>query len=228
MTEEFSYLTAFIVGLMSGVHCVGMCGGIVSALSMSVNQTIKSSSRGYFQILLAYNSGRLFSYVMAGVIMGGLGWLVASWSSIKDAQSVLQLVAALMMILLGMYISGWWTVLSHVERLGLFLWKYLEPSGRKFIPVQTVRQALMFGLFWGWLPCGLVYSVLIWAIASGDWIEGGLLMLFFGLGTIPNLLAMGVFASQMRDWIAKAWVRQLAGGVIICFGFWASYLFFVS
>lgn len=228
MFEEFSYFSAFLVGLMSGVHCIGMCGGIVSAISMSRQQQVQSSMGVYIRWLLAYNTGRLISYTLAGALMGGVGWIVSYWSAIRELQLGLQLFAAIIMILLGLYISGWWMILVHVEKMGAMLWRYLEPLGKNFLPLKNQRQALMLGLFWGWLPCGLVYSVLIWAIASGSFWEGALLMLFFGLGTLPNLLAMGMFASQLRQWVAKKWLRQLAGGTIISFGVWGVYLVAVA
>ncbi|HFQ14121.1 MAG TPA: sulfite exporter TauE/SafE family protein, partial [Gammaproteobacteria bacterium] len=98
------------------------------------------------------------------------------------------------------------------------LWRRIEPLGRKLLPVRSTGQAFGLGLLWGWLPCGMVYSVLIWALASGSAAEGGLLLLSFGLGTLPNLLAMGAFAVTLRSLVQRAWLRQLAGGLIIALG----------
>ncbi|MDH5396405.1 MAG: sulfite exporter TauE/SafE family protein, partial [Gammaproteobacteria bacterium] len=136
MIEEISYFSAFVIGLMSGVHCVGMCGGIVSALSMGVNKQTHSSSSSYFSMLLAYNFGRLLSYMLAGALMGGIGWMLSHWLMIRNFQLVLQFIAALMMIFLGLYLSGWWTVLRHIERLGAFLWRRIEPVSKKLLPVS--------------------------------------------------------------------------------------------
>ena len=218
MIEEISYFSAFVIGLMSGVHCVGMCGGIVSALSMGVNKQTHSSSSSYFSMLLAYNFGRLLSYMLAGALMGGIGWMLSHWLMIRNFQLVLQFIAALMMIFLGLYLSGWWTVLRHIERLGAFLWRRIEPVSKKLLPVSHFPQALVLGVLWGWLPCGLVYSVLVWSVSMGDFQQGALLMLFFGLGTLPNLLAMGLFVRQLSHLASKVWVRRVAGSLIICFG----------
>jgi hypothetical protein len=230
--DNFSYLTAFAVGLMGGVHCIAMCGGIVGALSFGVNVSQQVSQQAspqgsrtaQIKILIAYNFGRLSTYTLAGGLMGGLGWMASHWLQIHQLQLILQLFAALIMILLGLYLSGWWTVLVHIERMGKVLWKRIEPLGKFFLPVSTMPQAVMLGLLWGWLPCGLVYSVLIWSVSAGSVEQGALLMLCFGLGTLPNLLAMGVFANQLNQWLRKASVRQAAGSLVIAFGVWQLYL----
>ena len=222
--QEFTYLTAFTIGLMGGVHCVGMCGGIVGALSFGMQTQQKASRATLLSLLLAYNAGRLASYTLAGAIMGGLGWMAANWLEIRQLQLLLQAIAALFMIVLGLYLAGWWSVLARLEKLGGRLWKHIEPLGRKYLPVKNVRQGLMLGLLWGWLPCGLVYSVLVWSISAGDSIQGALLMLSFGLGTLPNLLAMGLFAERLSRWVRSTGVRQLAGAMVMAFGFWSLYL----
>lgn len=223
--DELTYLTAFALGLMGGVHCIGMCGSIVGALSFGTHSPSKAEHcLPLIKILLAYNLGRLFSYTLAGGLMGSIGWLVSHWLQIHYIQLVLQLFAALFMLLLGLYLSGWWTVLIHIEKAGNFIWKFIEPLGKNFLPVRSMSQALVLGLLWGWLPCGLVYSVLIWSVSTGSFEQGALLMLSFGLGTLPNLLAMGVFANRLSQWLRKTKVRQAAGSLVMAFGFWQLYL----
>lgn len=224
--QEFTYLTAFIVGLMGGVHCIGMCGGIVGALTFSIQSQSDTSNVSMTKLLLSYNFGRLFSYTLAGGLMGGIGWMAANWLEIRQLQIVLQSFAAIFMLLLGLYLAGWWTILVRLEKVGGYVWRHIEPLTKKLLPVTHSGQALLLGLAWGWLPCGLVYSVLVWSISSGSFQQGALLMLSFGLGTLPNLLAMGVFASQLRRWVGHAWVRQLAGTMVMLFGLWSLYLVF--
>lgn len=226
--QDFNYLTAFIIGLMGGVHCIGMCGGIVSALSFSQSQLPNQTRLSVFSLLLSYNLGRLFSYIIAGALMGGIGWLAIHWLDMRQLQLLLQFLAGLFMLLLGLYLSGWWPILLHLEKLGGRVWNKLEPIGRKFIPVTGPTQAVILGLIWGWLPCGLVYSVLVWSVSAGGFVEGGLLMLSFGLGTLPNLLAMGLFANRLRSWLHHVWVRQLAGSMVMLFGVWSLYGVFIS
>jgi len=215
MLMESGYLSAFLVGLLGGVHCVGMCGGIVAALSLGLPE---QTGRKSWPLLLGYNVGRLSSYSLAGALMGGVGLLTVQLSDLHQVQLVLQLLAALMMIALGLYLAGWWFGLSCLERLGGKVWSLLEPLGRGLLPVKTPLRALLLGSLWGWLPCGLVYSVLIWALAAGDPQKGALLLLSFGLGTLPNLLAMGLFANRLRRWVQLPWVRRLAGGLVLAFG----------
>jgi len=215
MLMESGYLSAFLVGLLGGVHCVGMCGGIVAALSLGLPE---QTGRKSWPLLLGYNVGRLSSYTLAGALMGGVGLLTVQLSDLHQVQLVLQLLAALMMIALGLYLAGWWFGLSRLERLGGKVWSLLEPLGRGLLPVKTPLRALLLGSLWGWLPCGLVYSVLIWALAAGDPQTGALLLLSFGLGTLPNLLAMGLFANRLRRWVQLPWVRRLAGGLVLAFG----------
>ncbi len=224
---DFTYITAFTVGLLGGVHCVGMCGGIVGALGFAIqspeNQQ-KTPRNGLLSLLFAYNAGRILSYTLAGGLMGGLGWLVSVWTEIQMLQIFLQLLAALFMLLMGLYISGWWMGLNYVEKVGAHVWQHIQPIAQTLLPVKSVSGALMLGGLWGWLPCGLVYSVLVWSVATGDFIHGALLMLFFGLGTLPNLIAMGLFANQLKVLVQKQAIRNLAGIMVIGFAIWNLWL----
>lgn len=222
MTIETSYIAAFLVGLLGGVHCVGMCGGIVGALCLGLDnvqsKTAQQSFIKSFPFLLSYNAGRISSYTLAGILMGGIGWLGSHLFTLYSIQQTLEIIAAVFMLALGLYIAGWWKGLANVERWGgKVIWKRLEPLGRRFMPVKSYRHAFLLGLVWGWLPCGLVYSVIIWTISTQSPLEGGLLMLSFGLGTLPNLLLMGVFASTLNQFIQQPWVRQVAGIMIMAF-----------
>lgn len=208
-------VAAFAVGLLGGVHCIGMCGGIVGALSFGLPRAKLGPQLGF---QLAYNLGRILSYSLAGALAGGLGLLLAEHSGLAQAQRVLLLIASLFMVLLGLYLGGWWPSLARLERLGLPLWRRLEPLGRGLLPLRSPLQALLLGGLWGWLPCGLVYSSLIWSLSSGGAVQGGLLMLAFGLGTLPNLLLMGVLASRLQGFLHRLWVKRLAGASVLLLG----------
>ena len=224
MNIETSYIAAFLVGLLGGVHCVGMCGGIVGALCLGLdggldtNKTAQQNFKKTFPFLLSYNAGRISSYTLAGILMGSIGWLGSHLFTLYSIQQTLEIIAATFMLALGLYIAGWWKGLAKIEHWGgKVIWKRLEPVGRKFMPVRSYPQAFFLGLVWGWLPCGLVYSVVIWTISTQSPLEGGLLMLSFGLGTLPNLLLMGVFASTLTQFIQQPWVKQVAGVMIMLF-----------
>jgi sulfite exporter TauE/SafE len=223
MGIESSYLAAFVVGLLGGVHCLGMCGGIVAALSLGM-QTDPAAPRRQWRLQFGYNLGRITSYTVAGGIVGLLGMLALGLTGMQQARIVFQLVAALVMLALGLYLGGWWMGLTHIERAGSRWWKMIEPLGRRLIPVRTFGGAAMVGAIWGWLPCGLIYSVLIWALAAGDPLRGALLLLSFGLGTLPNLMLMGLFATSMSRFTRDPRIRKLAGLSVIMLGLWQAYL----
>ena len=215
MNETISLVGAVTVGLLGGVHCVGMCGGIVGALSIA-SPDRKASSK--VPMLLSYNSGRLFSYGVAGGLFGALGQLSLPLQQVQLMQSVLAVVAGLMMLLLGLYIGGWSRLLRHVEVVGGYFWRSIEPLGRNLLPVRNPLQGLLLGMLWGWLPCGLVYSMLIWALASGSALDGSLLLLAFGIGTLPNLLATGLLANRFVSFVQQPRMRTIAGLMLIAFG----------
>ncbi|HKK13157.1 MAG TPA: sulfite exporter TauE/SafE family protein [Gammaproteobacteria bacterium] len=218
MLIQTSFLSAFLVGLLGGVHCVGMCGGIVGALTFGLPERVRRDYPALLPYLVAYNGGRILSYTVAGALLGGVGALAVHLPALRQGQGLLQVVAGLFMIALGLYLGGWWTGLARVERAGAGLWRRIEPLGRRFMPVRHPGQAFVLGLVWGWLPCGLVYSVLIWSIAAGSVLHGAGLMLSFGLGTLPTLLAMGVFAARLARVVRSVWARRLAGALVLAFG----------
>ncbi len=207
------YIAVFLIGLAGGAHCVGMCGGIVSALSLQTQGP--SSLLKQLPIHLAYNLGRICTYTAAGVLLGSVGLL---YRNVLPVQLALYVLANVMLILLGLYLTGFTALLAPVERLGGRLWKRIQPVTTRFLPVRSVRQAFPLGLLWGFLPCGLVYSVLATALVTGSALRGGALMLAFGLGTLPNLLLAGVLLRRFRDFARHRAVRMVAGLVVIGFG----------
>lgn len=221
---ELSFLSAFLVGLLGGGHCVGMCGGIVSAVSMHLPNQTKSQPKILF--LITYNAGRILSYTLAGVLAGLLGASSFFLNHVLPIQHLLYFISSLMLIFLGLYLAGFWYGITYIENAGRSLWEKLKPYSKRFIPVQNLTQAFALGGLWGWLPCGLVYSVLIAAIATGNAISGGLLMLAFGLGTLPTLLAMGMTAVRLKATLQNIWVRRASGLLVLGFGLVGIYRLF--
>ena len=207
---ESSYFALFLVGLLGGTHCIGMCGGIVGALSLG------AASRVSLQ--LAYNAGRILSYGVAGAIAGALGGASLALADQLPVRIVLFVLANLMLVALGLYLMGVTRALAFSERFGSRLWRHLQPLTRRYLPARTMAQAFPLGLLWGWLPCGLVYSALVTALASGSAASGALTMLAFGLGTLPNLLLAGLLAVRLRAYAAKPAVRFIAGLLVLGFG----------
>lgn len=206
-------LAALLVGLLGGVHCAGMCGGIAALLGGSLPE------RGRWPMLLAYHFGRIASYTLIGTLFGGLGSAAATGTGLPRAQFLLALLAGAFLVALGLHLGGWGQPLRFLEQAGARLvWARIEPLGRRFLPPAGPRQALLLGALWGWLPCGLVYSVAVWALAAGSAREGGLLLLTFGIGTLPNLLLLGWAAQRLQPWARRPAVRRLAGGLVAGMG----------
>lgn len=211
---ETGYFAVFLIGLLGGTHCVGMCGGIVSALTVQ----LPGHRRSDWPLHLAYNVGRISSYTLAGAAMGAIGTVGLLFNNILPIQLVLYVAANLMLVALGLYLTGFTRALSGVERLGQKLWTRIQPLTRRFLPARSVGQAFPLGLLWGFLPCGLVYSVLATALVTGSAERGAGLMLAFGLGTLPNLLLAGMVLKRLRDIVRNRAVRTGSGLVVLAFG----------
>lgn len=219
MIEQTGILSAFLVGLLGSAHCIGMCGGIVGALTFSIGQgkeqATATRTAGY---LLAYNSGRISSYAAAGLIAGFVGTQFYSVVSIENAREISHWIAGGFMVALGLYLVGVTQILAPLERAGGVLWRRIEPLGRRLLPVRHPAHAFLLGLLWGWLPCGLVYSALVLALTSGGSISGAMLMVAFGVGTLPALLATGAASRWIGGTVRNDWVRRGAGVTVLTFG----------
>jgi sulfite exporter TauE/SafE len=226
MHTDSSLITAFLVGLLGGVHCVGMCGGIVSTLTMGLPRSVRGSLAAQLPFQLAYNAGRVAGYTLAGALAGALGTLMLRAIPLQQAQRVLFGLAAVFMIALGLYLGGWWPGLAWLERAGVPLWRRLEPLGRRMLPVRSPWQALGLGLVWAWIPCGLVYSILIWSVSAGSAGRGAALMLAFGVGTLPNLLGISLLAGAAARLGEQGWMRRGAGLLVLAFGSYALWQLF--
>ena len=208
-------MIAPVVGLFSALHCIGMCGGIVGALTFSLPDGVRRQPRRLLAFTLAYNAGRIVSYALAGALFGWFGALVFAAANAGPAAWLLRLAAAVITVAMGLYIAGWLPRFARVERLGEPLWRALEPLGRRLLPVHTLGRAALYGAVWGWLPCGLVYAMLIAAPAQSSMLGGALHMALFGLGTLPVMLGTGMLAGRLRGWTGNSALRQLAGlGVV--------------
>ena len=212
-----SLTAAFLVGLLGGTHCIGMCGGIVGALSSGLSLDVQTSRWRLVAAQVAYNTGRISSYTVAGLLLGLFGQQLGE-TGVLEGFPVGRIVAGVIMILFGIYLAGWWHSLLFLEQAGARLWKYIEPLGRRFIPVRGAGQAYLLGLVWGWLPCGMVYAVLALALASGSASAGGSIMLAFGLGTLPVMITMGLAFNSLKRLVQDPRIRLVAGLLVILMG----------
>lgn len=211
---DTGYLAIFLVGLLGGTHCVGMCGGIVGALSIQ----IPGQARRAWLIHLAYNLGRILTYASLGAVMGAIGSAGLLLEGMLPVQLFLYVLANLMLVAMGLYLTGVTQVLAPVERVGQHVWRRVQPFTRRFLPASSPARAFPLGMLWGLLPCGLVYSALATALVTGSAPRGGGLMLAFGLGTLPNLLLAGMFFKRLRDITRNRRVRLASGLVVLAFG----------
>ncbi|MGE8120359.1 sulfite exporter TauE/SafE family protein [Pseudomonas sp. I3-I5] len=205
--------SALVLGLLGGGHCMGMCGGLMGALTLA----IPPAQRGRrLRLLVAYNVGRVLSYTAAGLMLGMAGWAVAN----SPAVLVLRIMAALLLIAMGLYLAGWWSGLTRIEAMGRGLWRHIQPVASRLLPVSSLPRALLLGALWGWLPCGLVYSTLLWAASQGNALHSAALMAAFGLGTWPVLLATGLAAERVNRLLRQRSVRVAGGMLVVLFGVW--------
>lgn len=196
---DITLVSAFIVGLFSSLHCLGMCGGIIGALTFSLPPAIREHRWRLLRYIFAYNFGRITSYTAAGALLGWLGDSLFNTLSPDSGHLILQGIASAIMVGIGLYLADWFPRFAMIEQLGKPLWNRLQPWGQKLMPVRSPWHAWLFGLVWGWLPCGLVYSALIISGTSGNAGYGALFMLSFGAGTLPSVMTAGI----LTGWIAR-------------------------
>ncbi|MBQ9618911.1 MAG: sulfite exporter TauE/SafE family protein [Neisseriaceae bacterium] len=213
---DFSWLMIFLLGFLGGVHCVGMCGSLNAALVLQLPNSI---SRIRFIILL--NIGRISSYVLVGALLGGLSQLGFLADPTGKLRLFFRMISLLILLGTGLYLMGISSWLMHIEKIGQPLWKKINPLLKHFLPIQSMSSALIVGALWGWLPCGLVYSASIYALSTGHVVYGALVMLLFGLGTLPNLMALGLLSGTLKPFLQNKIVRIFSGCLIIAWVAWS-------
>ena len=185
-----------------------MCGGLASALGLHTPQ---------HNFVFIYHLGRLTSYCFAGLLVGLIGFWFAEFLGLLN---VLRIASALMLILMGLYLAGWFNGLIFSEKLGAKLWRHLQPLGKRFMRPQNFGQAFLLGAVWGWLPCGLVYSGLIYASTQANWLASPLTMLAFGAGTLPSMLSASFAGSTLSQWLNAPLFRKASGTTLCAYGVW--------
>lgn len=215
--SEITFVAALLVGFLGSTHCIGMCGGIAGSLAAASASGESQPCFNRATYLLSYNAGRVCSYTIAGILAASLGHIGLGFLSAPVAHAFVMTVSIVFLLALGAYLAGWWSFLPRLELLGARLWRAIEPVGRSLLPVTNRRSAFLFGVVWGWLPCGLVYSALAWSMATADPIQGALLMSGFGLGTLPTVIFLGAAGQTLQRLRRHAGFRQAAGVSLIVF-----------
>jgi len=187
----------------------------MGALTFSLSSTTREQAPLLTLYVVLFNTGRVASYVAAGALLGTIGqsfyasinWPMAHW--------ILQSAAALLLAGIGLYLAGWFPRFAVIEQIGAPVWKWLEPIGRKLLPVQSPQNALLYGMIWGWLPCGLVYTTLLLALAAPSPEQGALFMLAFGLGTLPAAASAGILTGWVTKLTRMPYLRPAVGSLLI-------------
>jgi sulfite exporter TauE/SafE len=217
MMNGVQLLPVFVVGLAGSIHCAGMCGGIVTAMS-----TTAIPRAAALPHILAYNAGRISSYMAAGALAGGVASGAQSMAAVAGVQLGFYWLANAMLLALGLYLMNAWRGLAVLEQGGRMLWQRAQPvigpAMRALMPADTASRSFALGALWGWLPCGMVYSVLTTALLSGSAANGAALMLAFGLGTLPMLTGLGLLGARLRTAMQRRPVRIGCGLLVLTFG----------
>ena len=205
------FLAAFSMGLFGSPHCLGMCGGIVTAFGLSMQHVSDSKKNG---LILTYHLGRLISYALLGLIASLVG--VAIFQSIMS-NSAPRIVLGAVLVLIGLAMLGL-PLFNQLEKFGMRFWQSLAPIRKKVFPIDSFGKALFAGLLWGFLPCGLVYGALMMAIAGNNIATGAALMFVFGLGTMPMLIATQKTVGMLQSSIKNFRLRQINGVIMMLSG----------
>lgn len=204
----------FALGLATGVHCLGMCGGIVAAFGTRRVEILHDARpRAAWPRQLVFNAGRISSYAAAGAAAGLLGTLFAAQFALP--QLVLYVLANIVLVLVGLQLAGAGSLLARAESIGAPLWRRIAPLATRLMSGQTLPRAYVAGALWGWLPCGFVYGALATSMLAGSPAGGAITMAAFGLGTLPWLLAAGVGAAKLRTLFARQRWRTAVGLAIL-------------
>ena len=227
MTVGVNLFAVFVVGLLGSVHCAGMCGGIVGALSLAPPRVRPGAAVIALRALdaqpvaartAAYNAGRIVSYAAAGALAGGLAGGAARMSALPLLQGAAYVLANLLLVALGLYLMDAWRGIARIEQAGRFVWRHVAPLLRRVGPPDTHARMFAAGLVWGWLPCAMVYSVLMTAMLSGSAASGAAVMFAFGLGTLPMMMALGLAGARLKGWLRARSVRIACGAMVLGFG----------
>jgi sulfite exporter TauE/SafE len=214
MTELIPALSAaLLAGLLGSAHCLGMCAGISGLFA--VNSSV-ATMRNELTYALTYNLGRILSYSLLGLIVGAFGSVI-----IKASPAVaggVRMLSGIVIILVGLKVAFDLRFLNAIERMGSTLWSRIAPAAKNLVPVTSLPRALGLGFVWGWLPCGLVYSVLLIAATSADVASGAVIMLAFGLGTMPAMVMTGLGAARLSELMRRRGTRLGLGLLIVVLG----------
>lgn len=208
-------VAGLLLGLASSLHCLGMCAGIAASLCMAT-----ASPHGRPHLVrdnLLINAGRISGYMAAGMAVGALGTSVFGVLDRSLAHLVLRWAAAVSLGWIGLSMIGFVPIPEPVFRIGAAVTGGL---GRLGGSLGSIPSAGLFaaGCVWGFAPCAMVYAALFYAMLSGSWLNGGIVMAGFGIGTLPPLLGAGLGLPWLRSRSRSPWLSRLLGVAIVTLG----------
>jgi sulfite exporter TauE/SafE len=218
-TSAIGPTAAFVAGLAGSAHCFAMCGSVNAALAL---KDARGQQRRTHSLTLSATRqvARVAGYALAGAACGAAGGAVEIVLDLARVGAALRIVSGILLVLLAARLSLRWNAFARLEQLGARMWSALRPLASYGANASGMRQALILGFLWGWLPCGLVYAMLLYAVTSGSSIGGAAIMIAFGVGTLPSMLASSVFALELRRWLAQQWPRAASTALLLACGMW--------
>ena len=210
---------ALIAGLAGSAHCFGMCGGIAGALGMRAARSARVPAQAVLHSSL-HHVGRIGGYAAAGALSGAFGHAAHAILDLARIGATLRIASGVVLLLIAVRLLWRWNGLALLERLGSRFWLKIRPLAVREAGSTGARSALTVGFLWGWLPCGLVYSMLLLAAVTGTALHGAAVMAAFGVGTLPSMLASSAFASQLQRMISTGWSRLTSAAILAAFGIW--------
>jgi sulfite exporter TauE/SafE len=211
MTGGLTLGAALMLGIAASGHCLVMCGGISAALGLATAK--RADGRSRMSLLVAYQAGRMVSYSIAGALLGSVLGIIVSWLDFDAVRQGLRALSAAALAAAALVAFG--ALRDPGARVGRLVWPRLAPLGKRFLPVTSVSRALGFGMVWGWMPCGFVYTVIVIAALEHDALRSAATMLAFGVGTSPAMIAVALGAQRPASFAAGSTGRRFAGAVLI-------------
>lgn len=211
MSDSLTLFAALLLGLAASGHCLVMCGGISAALGIATARRADGRPRPW--LLIGYQIGRAASYTLAGLLLGGALGALIGVLDIESVRRALRVLAAAALLLGALVAFG--RVRDPGFGIGHKLWQRIAPLGRRLLPVTSLPRALAFGMVWGFMPCGFVYTVLIISALQGDALHGAMTMAAFGIGTLPSMTLAAFGAQRFAGFSARPAARRIAGFALL-------------
>jgi len=207
----------FSIGLFGSTHCIGMCGGILSALSIAISNKQSNNKKNKYCIL--YNIGRISMYVIIFIILSIISNLLDKATS-EITIKILRIISGFLLVIIGLYLSNFWSGIIYLEKVGLFFWNSISILIKFIVPVNSYIKAYILGLIWGLIPCGLVYTTILLALVNTNFNFSLVLIIFFGIGTLPAMMMTGIIYTKYSFLFLDKNIKYFFGIFIILFGIW--------